>query len=301
MKSFCIENDYLKAVFLSYGAILHELWVKKNNGTAINIIQGLPHKEDYYADKWARGAVIGRFAGRLEHPIQVNHQTIAIEHEQGVLLHSGKSGWHKKEWTLSLLEPNKQVCLVYKCPNNSSGFPGEIQAQVCYILEGASLLIEYEAIPSQTTPINLTNHAYFNLNPGLAIGDHMLQIQADNYLELKETLIPTGKKINVHATDYDFLISKKINQIHLDDYFVLNPNKKDQAVLYSPHTRIEMTVNTDQPGIVVFTPPHFEGICFETQKFSNSPNIPSFPSTEIKAFTKYTHSTQFSFKSKHTD
>lgn len=298
MKCFCIENNFLKAVFLSYGAILHELWVKKSNGEAINIIQGLPKIEDYLTDEWARGAVIGRYAGRLEHPIQVDNQSIAIENEEGVLLHSGASGWHKKEWTLYRFEPTQQLSLAYTCPENSSGFPGEVKAQVTYTIEGPSLSISYEAIPSKTTPINLTNHAYFNLNPGLSIGNHLLKIKAESYLELKDTLVPTGKKLSVLTTPYDFLESKKINEVRLDDYFVLNPNQKDQAVLYSPLTGIEMTVNTDQPGIVVFTPPHFEGICFETQKFSNAPNIPSFPSTEIDAHTKYVHSSQFRFSLK---
>ena len=71
MKSFSIENNFLRAVFLSYGAILHELWVKTSEGKEVNIIQGLPNREDYLTDEWARGAVIGRFAGRLENPIQI--------------------------------------------------------------------------------------------------------------------------------------------------------------------------------------------------------------------------------------
>lgn len=301
MKSFSIENNFLRAVFLSYGAILHELWVKTSDGKEINIIQGLLNREDYLTDEWARGAVIGRFAGRLENPIQINNQSIPIAHEGGVLLHSGSSGWHKKEWTLHTLDPTKLLCLGYTCPANSSGFPGEVNAQVTYKLEGPILKINYTAIPTATTHINLTNHAYFNLNPGQAIGHHILKIKADSYLELKETLVPTGKKLRVRGTPYDFLVAKQIKEVRLDDYFVLNPNQEDQAVLYSPETGIEMTVNTNQPGVVVFTPSHFEGICFETQKFSNTPNIPSFPSTEISAQTKYSHTTEFRFDLKNRD
>ena len=97
---------------------------------------------------------------------------------------------------------------------------------------------------------------------------------------------------------FDFREEKAIGNIRLDDYFVVNQNKKEIASLYSQDTGIVMKTLTDQPGVVVFTPPHFEAICFETQKFSNSPNIPTFPSTLIKANEEYTHRTRFEFSLK---
>jgi len=87
----------------------------------------------------------------------------------------------------------------------------------------------------------------------------------------------------------------------LDDYFVLNKNAEEAAVIFSPETGIEMKTITDQPGIVVFTPPHFEAICFETQKFSNTPNIPSFPSTLIESGETYQHNTHFKFSLKNEE
>ena len=87
METFTLNNGILKAVFLSYGAILHELWIKNKNGSTINIIQGLQKPEDYLNDSWSRGAIIGRYAGRLENPIMIEEKSISIENNQGVLLH----------------------------------------------------------------------------------------------------------------------------------------------------------------------------------------------------------------------
>jgi aldose 1-epimerase len=298
LNSFSIENEHLKAVFLDYGAILHQLWFKDKNGVPTNLIMGLDQPQDYLTDDWVRGAVVGRFAGRLENPIQIEGTPIEIEHKDGVLLHSGSSGWHKKQWTPLAQENDHSITFEYQCPDGSSGFIGTVHARVSYRLEGSSLGIEYHAVPSETTHINLTNHAYFNLNPTNTIGSQQLRIDADHFLELKESLVPTGKKLAVENSTFDFREEKAIGNIRLDDYFVVNQNKKEIASLYSPDTGIVMKTLTDQPGVVVFTPPHFEAICFETQKFSNSPNIPTFPSTLIKANEEYTHRTRFEFSLK---
>ncbi|MDA9588629.1 galactose mutarotase, partial [Flavobacteriaceae bacterium] len=92
-----------------------------------------------------------------------------------------------------------------------------------------------------------------------------------------------------------FKTPKVLGTTRLDDYFVLSPTNEAVVSLYEPQSGIEMKTYTNQPGLVVFTPPHFEAICFETQKFSNTPNIPSFPSTLLKPGTIYDHQTHFKF------
>jgi aldose 1-epimerase len=295
LETFSIENAHLKAVFLNYGAILHQLWVKDKFGVLTNVIQGLKHPEDYLEDQWARGAVVGRFAGRLENPIKIQETSLEIEHEKGVLLHSGSSGWHKKFWTPLSQEKKDSITFEYLCPEGSSGFPGSVHAQVTYCLEASSLCIHYRAIPTKTTHINLTNHAYFNLSPAHSLGNQRLKINADYFLELKENLVPTGVKLPLAHTKFDFRKEKELGSIRLDDYFIINPNSNEIAALYAPDTGIKMKTFTDQPGVVVFTPPHFEALCFETQKFSNTPNIPSFPTTLVQAATEYSHQTRFEF------
>ena len=298
METYSIENDFIKAVFIAYGAILHQLWVKDKNGNPTNVIMGLAEPEDYLNDEWARGAVIGRFAGRLVNPIKVGQQTVQIENNKGLMLHSGSSGWHLKTWTPKPHKNKQKITFEYHCPDGTSGFPGSIDARVTYSIHESVLLIQYQGIPSKTTPINMTNHAYFNLNPNNNIGNHKLTIDADDFLELQSNLVPTGKKIEVTGTPLDFRKGKFISETRLDDYFVVNQNKTSVASLYSPETGIEMKTYTDQPGVVVFTPPHFKAICFETQKFSNSPNIPSFPSTLIEANEEYSHRSRFEFSLK---
>jgi len=298
VQTYSIENEFIKAVFMAYGAILHQLWVKDKNGNPTNVIMGLAEPEDYLNDEWTRGAVIGRFAGRLVNPIKVGQQTVQIENNKGLMLHSGSSGWHLKTWTPKPHKNKQKITFEYHCPDGTSGFPGSIDARVTYSIQKSVLLIQYQGIPSKTTPINMTNHAYFNLNPNNNIGNHKLTIDADDFLELQSNLVPTGKKIEVTGTPLDFRKEKFISETRLDDYFVVNQNQTSVASLYSPETGIEMKTYTDQPGVVVFTPPHFEAICFETQKFSNSPNIPSFPSTLIEANEEYSHISRFEFSLK---
>ena len=295
MQVTTLENESLKAVFLDYGAVLHQLWVKDKNGIPINIVMGLETPEDYHHDNWSRGAVIGRFAGRLENPIQIGSKQISIEHSEGILLHSGSSGWGKKTWDI-VTQKSNQVSFRYICREGASGFPGQVVAHIHYRLEEDSLSLEYHAQTNIDTHINLTNHAYFNLNPEEKIDRQYLRIHADEVLELKPSLVPTGLKKAVNQTSFDFRKQKQIGENRMDDYFVLNNKSNEAAVLFSSETGIEMSTHTDQPGIVVFTPPHFDAICFETQKFSNTPNIKNFPTTLVKKEEAYRHKTLFKFR-----
>ena len=295
MQVTTLENENLKAVFIDYGAVLHQLWVKDKNGIPINIVMGLETPEDYHHDNWSRSAVIGRFAGRLENPVQIGSKQISIEHSEGILLHSGSSGWGKKTWDI-VTQKSNQVSFRYICREGASGFPGQVVAHIHYRLKEDSLSLEYHAQTNIDTHINLTNHAYFNLNPEGKIDRQYLRIHADEILELKPSLVPTGLKKAVNQTSFDFRKQKQIGENRMDDYFVLNNKSNEAAVLFSSETGIEMSTHTDQPGIVVFTPPHFDAICFETQKFSNTPNIKNFPTTLVKKEEAYRHKTLFKFR-----
>tara|TARA_A100001011_G_scaffold400861_1_gene520103 strand:+ start:30910 stop:31815 length:906 start_codon:yes stop_codon:yes gene_type:complete len=295
LKSYTLYNGNIRAVFLSFGAILHELWVKNRDGNFINIIQGYTNLKNYITDSWSRGAIIGRYAGRLTNPLKVNEKFYEIENEKGVMLHSGSQGWGKKNWDLVDLLEKKRVELKYECPAGTTGFPGKVKANISYSLENNKLNIDYSAISESPTHINLTNHAYFNLNNNEPIGNSYLNINADKYLELDKNLVPTGKKLLVNKTSLDFRNSKRIGKIRLDDYFVVNQTNSPVVEFFEPKSGINMSIFTNQPGLVVFTPPHFEAICFETQKFSNTPNILSFPSTLINPDEIYRHKTTFVF------
>ena len=298
METFTLNNGILKAVFLSYGAILHELWIKNKNGSTINIIQGLQKPEDYLNDSWSRGAIIGRYAGRLENPIMIEEKSISIENNQGVLLHGGQSGWNTKEWEVIHDKKPNSIRFKYRCNEGNSGFPGNIEAEINYTLKDNRICLDYFATTDAPTHINLTNHAYFNLNKESTINNHELKIFSDEILELKKNQIPTGKKISIKNSKYDYNNRRVIGKNRLDDYFVIYPLEGEVGNLYQADSGIEMKIYTDQPGLVVFTPLHFDGICFETQKFSNTPNISSFPSTLVRPGKKYIQRTQFEFNLK---
>ena len=143
METFTLNNGILKAVFLSYGAILHELWIKNKNGSTIDIIQGLQKPEDYLNDSWSRGAIIGRYAGRLENPIMIEEKSISIENNQGVLLHSGQSGWNTKEWEVIHDKKPNSIRFKYRCNEGNSGFPGNIEAEINYRLKDNRICLDY--------------------------------------------------------------------------------------------------------------------------------------------------------------
>ena len=294
MQVLVIQNDFIKAVFLDYGAILHELWVTSASGQTINVIKGLANPEDYLEDKWCHGALIGRFAGRLSESYSIDGAIFPLHHTDGVLLHSGDSGWGEQFWNLEHYT-QRELTFSHICQATNSGFPGTVEAQITYKLKGKELNLEYKATTNSSTHLNLTNHAYFNLNPNGKIDGHELQINASKYLELAENLLPTGTLIDTNQTSMDFRQIRSIGIQRLDDYFVLDKQIKIAASLYSSETGIGMQTITDQPGVVVFTPPHFEAICFETQKFSNSPNLAHFPTTRIDPNETYSQITRFLF------
>ncbi len=158
--------------------------------------------------------------------------------------------------------------------------------------------------------INLTNHAYFNLNGNESVKGQLLQIAADQILETDEQLIPTGDYLEVANTAINYLTQKPVGKSNfggLDTVFVLK-DATPQTVMKSPETGIEMQLSTNQKAVVVFTPPKFIGIdlaqptkanfpaiCFETQNFPDAPNQPDFPSTVLLPGETYLNRTVYKF------
>ena len=303
MQEFILKNSFLKAHFLDYGATLHELWVKDKNGNAVNVIMGLPKIDDYLSDPWYRGAIVGRYAGRLQEKVAVSGKRIALENSKGVMLHGASSGWSNKTWDLKVQSTGEtpEICFEISCADGSSGFPGKVTAQIRYRLEQNSISLEYRATTDTPTPINLTNHAYFNLGNRTAIDHHQLKINSKQYLELGSDLVPTGKLLSSEGTPFDFQKRKLLKKTRLDDCFVIDTTDEVAAYLYAQNTGIGMKTITDQPGVVVFTPPDFDAICFETQKFSDGPNIPKFPNTILHPGETYRQKTRYLFNAGATE
>ena len=128
-----------------------------------------------------------------------------------------------------------------------------------------------------------------------SIGNSFLKDKCRQIFRTRQKFSSYWKKLLVKNTSLDFRYSKKLGKIRLDDYFVVNQTNSPVVEFFEPKSGINMSVFTNQPGLVVFTPPHFQAICFETQKFSNTPNILSFPSTLINPREVYRHKTSFVF------
>jgi aldose 1-epimerase len=258
-----------------------------------------------------------------------NRATYRLRQNDGSnTLHGGGRGFHTRYFNIEQQDSVTLVCK-YLSKNNEEGFPGDMIVTVNYSLSNDNALhIDYEAEANQSTVVNLTNHSYFNLSgdPHNTILDHLLFVDANDYTPTNDELIPTGIIAKVKGTPLDFTTSKAIGeQINdttfeaikfgkgYDHNFVLNkPGDINQpaAKLISPTTGITLEVYTTEPGIQVYTGNSLDGtevgkngiaynyrtaVCLETQHFPNSPNIPSFPTTELFPDSIYQTKTIYKF------
>jgi aldose 1-epimerase len=292
LKEIVLTNHDLKVIILPYGGIIKELWYK---GT--NVVLGKKNAEDYLDNPWYMGACIGRYAGRLASEYTIDQVRYTHKKENAIQLHGGAQGWDKAVWKIYDLFHGTvpHVVLEYDCLEKDSGHPGDVSVLLKYSLRENTLQLEYKAKTTRATPINLTNHSYFNLSGAPNLGDHELMIQADEVLELDHNMLPTGVINTVKKTDFDRNDLRSIGPSRYDDCFVLREKEAVNLRLKANSTKIQMDLITDQPGLVVFNPKELNGICFEAQKFSNAPNISHFPNTIVRPGERYTQKTQFIF------
>ncbi|WP_299677274.1 aldose epimerase family protein [uncultured Dokdonia sp.] len=302
----------------NYGATITSLKVPNKHRENTNVIVGLSTPEAYKQLPYTNhnlylGATIGRYAGRISHTKEsmfIKDTDLAFENK--VHLHGGKNGFDKKYWTFESQENSQTITLSYVSKHLEEGYPGTLQVTVCYTLtETNEVIITYTATTDIATYVNLTNHSYFNLNGSGSILDHELQIASDSYLEVDANLVPTGGYVSTAHNNYDRIEQSKIGNVTFkgyDDTFIL----KDQPIkasLYSPASGILMTISTNQPAMVVYTPKafpeltykdgtHYEvypAICFENQHFPDSPNNQHFPSTLLLPNDIYKNKSSFTF------
>ncbi len=311
-----IKNSHISLVTFNYGATIQQLIVKDKNGNDINVVLGFETEEDYKNNPFYIGASIGRYAGRISQGgFSLNGTDYKLHQENGVHLHGGRNGLNKKNWKLEKAETEGEspfVTYAVTSPDLEEGYPGTLKVSVTYRLTGNSLKITYEATTDKTTVINLTNHAYFNLEGRNSILNHELKLNSEVFVELDDKLLPTGDFLPVKGTSYDFLspevIGAKPGFSGIDDVFVLK-GQDPAATLYSPETGIEMKVSTNQRATVVFTPEdlgttkflngtrygNFSSICFEAQTFPDAPNKPDFPSAVLEPGETYRNETVLQF------
>ena len=274
------------------------------------------------------GALIGRYGNRIGGAsFELEGKTHTLAKNDGENnLHGGNVGYNHRMWQAQPLEPDT-LLLTLTSPDGEEGFPGTVHITVDYTFDNANALrIHYRADTDQPTLINLTNHAYFNLNghDGEDIRNHELVIHADCITQVRPGLIPTGRLIPSDQTVYGFTTPTPIGQVlaHVEDDPELKAaggvdfnycagrdrETKVIATLYSPKTGRVMDVITDQPGVQCYTSQFldrpgkdgvhyhpFQGVCLETQHYPDSIHHPHFPSVVVRPQDTYDTFTTYRF------
>lgn len=324
--SYLISNrDGATARIITYGGIVSELRVKDASGKFDNVVLGFDSLAPYLADSPYFGSLIGRVANRIAGgKFSLNGVEYSLSKNNGPnTLHGGKIGFDKKNWKAEPLEESNSagVILTLSSADMDENFPGNLQVKVTYRLtDDNELRIDYEAKTDKATPVNLTNHSYFNLagEGNRDILDHLLNLHASAYTPVDETLIPTGKIENCEGGPFDFSKSKKIgadiNKVPggYDHNFVLDGKTgelKIAAELKDPGSGRSMTMYTTEPGVQFYSGNFLDGsiksrgkaynkyfgLCLEAQHFPDSVNKPNFPSIILNPGQTYRQTTVYKF------
>ncbi|GAB6165942.1 galactose mutarotase [Thermostilla marina] len=308
-----------------YGATLTAVEFPDRQGNVENVTLYLETLDDYLAGHPCFGSICGRYANRIaKGRFELDGQVYQLATNNGPNhLHGGKVGFHKRIWQSEPVQGEGHVGVRFTLvsEDGDEGYPGTLTAVVTYVInDDNELIIDYHATTDKPTVVNLTNHAYWNL-AGAGNGDirnHVLQLNADGYLPVDDTLIPLGEIAPVENTPFDFRNPKPIGR-DLDEVggydhcFVLNKQRPNEqsfcAKLLEPHSGRVMEVYTTLPGVQVYTAnglngrlgaagrtyPKYGAVCLETQFFPDSPNRPNFPSTVLRPGQVYEHRTVHRF------
>jgi aldose 1-epimerase len=318
----------VKAKVITYGATLTELQVPDKDGKMADVVLGFDDMKGYLGNNPFFGSTVGRVANRIakgKFTLDGKEYTLAINNGPNAL-HGGKKGFDKVVWKAEPIKDAAAVKFTYTSADGEEGYPGKLTATVTYTLTDKNeLRLEYTATTDKATPVNLTNHSYFNL-AGPASGeilDHEIMIAADKYTPTDDTLIPTGEIKAVKSTPYDLTtstpIGKHIGEIKggYDINYVLNGGEGKGAALAArvrePKSGRIMEVYTTQPGIQFYTGNFLDGtikgkggvaykkhqgFCLETQHYPDSVNHKDFPSTILEPGKAYKQTTIYQFSAK---
>ena len=303
---------------MTYGGIMTSVETPDRQGKMTNITLSLDSLQDYLAGHPFFGAIAGRYANRIakgKFTLDGKQYTLATNNGPNHL-HGGWKGFDKAVWQAEEVRGKDLVGvkLTHFSPDGDEGYPGNLTATVVYWLNNNNeLKMDYTATTDKATPLNLTNHTYWNLG-GRAKGgilDELMMINADHYLPVDDTLIPTGEPAAVKGTPMDFTrptaIGSRIDQVAggYDHAYVLNQKKPGQLTLaakvVAPASGRVMEICTTQPAIQFYTANFLDGklqaggvsyqkhhaFCLETEHYPDSPNQPQFPSTILRPGETY--------------
>ncbi|HEY9171975.1 MAG TPA: aldose epimerase family protein [Verrucomicrobiae bacterium] len=303
---------------ISHGAIITEIQALDRHGARTNVVLGADTLERYLKGFNAPAAVIGRVANRIA---KARFTLEGVEYKLAANngpnhLHGGRVGFARVVWQAKPLPPATHEAaaqFTYVSRDGEEGYPGTLTVTVTYTLTDANeLRLDYEATTDQATPVNLTNHAYFNLAGFGDVLDHELWLNADRYTPADDQLIPTGEIASVKGTPLDFTtatrIGARIEQLkpHPNGYdhnYVINRGSAPLALAARVTERNSgrvMEVRTTEPGVQLYTGNHLKhaALCLETQHFPDSVNQPAFPSTILRRGETFRSTTVFAFSAR---
>lgn len=313
---------------LNYGGTVTDIITPDKSGKMGNVVLGYDSLAGYLQNGNPYfGCLVGRYANRIANAkFTLDGKEYTLPANDGPnTLHGGRKGFDKVIWLVKLFN-DSSLLLSYSSRDGEEGYPGNLSVDVMYSLsDDNGLKIDYAAVTDIATPVNLTNHCYFNLSAGAdsTILDHELMLKAEKYTPVNKTLIPTGKIDDVKGTPMDFTTSKKIGRDIANvtggyDHnwaFQKPENRFDMvAALYHQPSGRYMEVRTTEPGIQFYSGNFLNGrlkntrgnvkyvkhagLCLETQHFPDSPNQPAFPNTILKPGETYQQITVYKFGTK---
>lgn len=335
VEQYTLTNEQgMEVKIITYGGRITSLKVPDKAGNFEDVVLGFNNLEQYVEENPFFGALIGRYGNRIaKGKFSLDGQEYTLAQNNGENhLHGGEKGFDKVVWTVKDTSKENSLVLSYVSEHMEEGYPGRLETLVTYTLkDDNSLDVEYEAMTDRKTVVNLTQHAYFNLSGDFSnpILDHKVQINADEFVPVNESLIPTGKLRSVAGTPFDFrqpkALGEEIDAAHeqleiaggYDHTWVLNEQGSGMRFAASavhPESGRQLEVFTTEPGMQLYTGNFLDGtlplqygegnyerrtgFCFETQHYPDSPNQESFPSVVLEPGEKYFSKTSFRFSVK---
>jgi aldose 1-epimerase len=324
----------LELRFLTYGGVIQCLLAPDRDGALADVVLGYDTLDDYAADPRFLGALVGRYANRIARArFALDGGEFRLEANDGDNhLHGGAHGFHQAVWSARPFADTRGVGAVlhHVSPHGEGGYPGTLDAHVRYTLtHDDALIVDYHAATDRATPVNLTNHTYFNL-AGHDAGDvcgHELTVAASRYTPVDARLIPTGELLPVAGTPFDFRTPRAIGeridatdaQLEFGDGYDHNlvldrdaggPGLVYAARLHEPGSGRTVEIFTTEPGLQLYSGNAIvggprgkgghdyvrrAGVALETQHFPDSPNQPSFPSTILRPGAVFASRTVYRF------
>lgn len=329
---YFLKNGDIRMAVTNFGGRIVSLCTPDKNGALADVVLGFKNIDDYLAANEAyHGALIGRIGNRIaKGKFELDGESYILPLNNGPNhLHGGPKGFHNQVWDVKSASETT-IVLTYVSKDGEMGYPGNLSVEVVYELTSENeVVMKYKATTDKSTPVNLTNHAFFNLGGEASgtINDHILTINADYFTAVDETLIPFGKNAKVEGTPFDFRKGKAIGQdlnmldnneqlkngLGYDHNFVLNKVGEGMtlaATVVSPKTGVKMEVFTEEPGIQFYGGNFFNGsdtgklgktfnfresFALETQHFPDSPNQDAFPSIILNPGETYQTASIYKF------